>query len=517
MTIQDIFKAYPTRFKADKAGDYASVVHFVLSDDTQGSLQYTVKIQNGSCEVIEGLEDTPQCTIKAKVQTYLDIELGKLNPQTALINGDLQIDNLMEMLNFGRFFKRLELLHTSTITKATTSRKPQSGPLQGLKVLDLTRLLPGPLATMLMADMGAEVIKIEAPDFQDYSRDFDVRQGDESAFYLAYNRSKRSLALDYSHPAGKEVFYELVQNADIVIEQFRPEVMARMGLDYESLRAINEKIIYVSITGYGQTGPYAHLAGHDLNYITLAGLLAGNQYSAPQIPTIQIADIAGGSYMAVIACLSAIFARNSTGKGQFIDVAMMDAALPLNINPLTYHWATQQSIAREENFLAGALLNYGIYPCKDGRYVALATLEVKFWEKFCETIGKPEWKKRMLVQNKNELMQYKNELTQLFLSQELSYWVELGLKHDLLLNAVSEIAEIENDPQIQARDMVITMEHPKAGTIKGIGVPLKFSETKATPAWTAPILGEDSIAILKENGISDEKIQDLIQKGILKG
>lgn len=517
VSIQDIFASLPGRFKNEKAGDYQAIFHFKLNNGNENYF-YTVEIFNGACSVKEGLSGQPKCTIESSAQTYLDSELGLVNAQQAVLSGEIRIDNLMEMLNFSKLFRKFQVPQEVQQINFTQiqNRKPQSGPLQGLKVLDLTRLLPGPLATMLMAGMGAEVIKIEAPNFYDYARDTPFRIGEESAFYLAYNHSKKSLALDYSSPEGKEVMYKLVKQADLLMEQFRPGVMAKMGLDYETLKKINPRLIYVSITGYGQTGPYAHLAGHDLNYITLAGVLSGNQFEAPQNPLVQMADIAGGSYMAVIGALSAIYARQQSGKGQFVDIAMMDGVMPLAINAQAFYWATQSLKPREEQFLSGGSVNYGIYPCKDGRYIALGTLEAKFWEKFCDLTGKPEWKGRMLTKDREELIKYKNELSELFMSQTLEYWVDFGLKNDLLINAVNELNEVETDPQVQAREMILEMDHPKAGKIKMMGNPVKFSDTPSKHSWTAPLLGEDSFAVLIEAGLTEENISELIRKGFLK-
>ncbi len=516
MNIEALFENLPARFKSEKAGTYQGVFHFILTDDTQAEKHFTVEIAHAQCQVGKGLQKTPKCTLKSTVATYLATEQGTISAQEAIFSGKIQIDNLAEMMNFGKLFRRLPTPTSKIKLQGTASRKPQSGPLLGLKILDFTRLLPGPLATMLMADMGAEVIKIEAPKFYDYARDFPPHKGGESAGYLAFNRSKRSLSIDYAAPEGKAILLDMVKGADIVMEQFRPGVMAKMGLGYEDLKKINPKIIYVSITGYGQTGPYAQLAGHDLNYITLAGLLSGNLHEAPQMPLVQMADIAGGSYMAVIACLSAVFARQQTGQGQFVDVAMMDGVMPLTVNAKAMQWATGQNVQREESFLSGGLVNYGIYPTKDNRYVALGTLEAKFWEKFCEVVNRPEWKNRIIAPNKEALEQYKQELTELFKSQDGQYWANLGLKHDLLLNLVYEQDDIDQDPQVMAREMVVELEHPTAGKVKSIGVPLKFSATKAKPAWAPPLLGEDSLAILKEAGVSEAAIQELAQKGILK-
>ncbi|HPA36235.1 MAG TPA: CaiB/BaiF CoA-transferase family protein, partial [Chitinophagales bacterium] len=203
------------------------------------------------------------------------------------------------------------------------SRKPQQGPLQGIRILDLSRLLPGPLATQMMADLGAEVIKIEDPKAPDYTRFFPPQKGSQSIFYLSINRSKKSVTLDLKSEEGKRQFFELVKTADIVVDSFRPGVLQKMGIDYESAKQHNEKIIYVAVTGYGYNGPYMQKAGHDLNYIGYAGILGltGDE-EKPVIPACQTADVAGGSYPAIVACLSALWARERTGKGQFVDVAM---------------------------------------------------------------------------------------------------------------------------------------------------------------------------------------------------
>ena len=390
------------------------------------------------------------------------------------------------------------------------NRKPTTGPLQGIRILDLSRLLPGPLGAMMMADMGAEVIKIEAPKFKDYARDFPPFINKESASYLAFNRSKRSLALDYKTEEGKAVFWELVKTADIVIEQFRPGVMDKMGLGYEAAKAVNPKIIYVSITGYGQTGPYRDKAGHDLNYISYAGVLGitGKRDQSPVIPGIQTADIAGGSYMSVIACLSALLARQTTGVGQFVDVAMMDSVMPLTVTAQALFAATNQPQPRGSLFLSGGLANYNVYPCQDGKYISLGTLEPKFWMKFCQVVKKPNWMNRMIPKGAEDLDAFYAEVSEFFQTQPQKHWVDLGDEHDLLISPVYDIHEVENDPQVQARDMIVEQEHPTAGKVKTVGVPLKFSDTKATPAWAAPVFGADTQAILTELGYTEEQMQE---------
>ena len=380
------------------------------------------------------------------------------------------------------------------------TRKPQTGPLQGIRILDLTRLLPGPLGTMLMADMGAEVIKIEDPNAPDYVRVFPPFVGGESVNYLAHNRSKRSMLLDYKSEEGRKIFFELIKTADVVVEQFRPQFLDKIGLGYEAAKVVNPKIIYVSVTGYGQTGPYAQLAGHDLNYISYAGILGitGNPDEAPIMLGVQLADIAGGSYMSVIATLSALHARTHTGKGQHVDVSMTDAVMPLlSVSYATYS-ATLQIPIRGKLPLSGGMPNYGVYVCQDKKYIALGTLEPKFWSKFCDLTNKLDWKLFMIPQNAEQLQSFKNLIGGLFLEKNQSEWVQFGFENDLLISPVYGLEDLENDPHLLDRQMIIETEHPTAGKLKSIGVPIKFSETQAKPSWAAPLLGEDTEAILKE-------------------
>ncbi|AQG79949.1 CaiB/BaiF CoA transferase family protein [Spirosoma montaniterrae] len=377
-------------------------------------------------------------------------------------------------------------------------RNPTTGPLLGLRILDLTRLLPGPLGTMLMADMGADVIKIELPNAPDYVRAFPPYINGESANYMAYNRSKRSIFLDYQTPDGQTQFLELVKTADVVVEQFRPGHLDRLGIGYAAARAVNPRIIYVSVTGYGQTGPYAHLAGHDLNYIALAGVLGltgTDPTDAPVIPGVQVADIAGGSYGCVMGTLAALYARERTGEGQHVDVSMTDAVMPL----LSVAYATYAGglpTERGQMPLAGGLPNYGIYQCRDGKYVALGTLEPKFWQKFCTLVDKPDWLGFILPQNPAQLAAFKAIIQELFVEKDRADWVRFGLESDMLITPVNELADLETDPHLSARQMVVTQQHPVAGPFQSIGVPLKFSTTPAQPAWPAPKPGEDTSGVL---------------------
>lgn len=395
-------------------------------------------------------------------------------------------------------------------------RKPKTGPLQGIRILDLTRLYPGPLGTMMLADMGADVIKIEDANSPDYMRFYPPYIASESAGFVAVNRSKRSLALNLKTPKGVGIFFSLVKTADIVIEQFRPGVLDEMGIGYEQARQVKEDIIYVSITGYGQNGPYAQHAGHDINYIGYAGILssAGSRETGPLLPGPQLADVAGGAYMSMIACLCALWAREKTGKGQHVDVAMLDSVLPLMTLQMAHYQATKINLAPGELPLSGGLACYGVYSCADGKYIAVGILESKFWKIFCEMAGHDEWIEKHLVMGE-EAENLRREIAALFRTKTRDEWAAAAKKLDICITPVLDISEVETDPHLQARQMVCEQVHPVCGRIKEIGVPLKFSATRTEPCGPSPALGEDTISILKEIGYAKEEIEALRQERVI--
>lgn len=358
--------------------------------------------------------------------------------------------------------------------------KSTNGPLAGLRILDLSRLLPGPLGTMLIADMGAEVIKIESPESPDYVRMFPPHLNGESVHFLMYNRGKQVLTLNYQTDGGKAEFLKMIKTADVVVEQFRPGYLDRLGIGYEVARQINPRIIYVSVTGYGQTGPYAQLAGHDLNYLGVAGVLSltGHPTEAPTVPGVQLADIAGGSYGCVMGTLAALYARERTGEGRHVDVSMTDTVMPLLSVAYGLFTGGMEPV-RGQMPLSGRQPNYGVYLAKnqtDGRdrYVVLGALEPKFWQKFCTLVQKPDWLKFMIPQTPDELADYKKQIQTLFLERTQAEWVAFGTEHDLLITPVNDLIDLQSDPQLMARQMVVTEYHPAAGAYSSIGSPLKF-------------------------------------------
>ena len=313
--------------------------------------------------------------------------------------------------------------------------------LKGYRILDFSKLLPGPLATIWMAQQGAEVIKIESPHSPDPIRFYPPMKNGVSVFYSALNTGKKSVSLDYRSDEGREQILKLVESSDVLVEQFRPGVMAKFGLGYEQVKAKNPKIILVSITGYGQEGEMANRPGHDLNYLALSGLLDGfrDENGTPIIPQAQLADVAGGSMMALNAVTSALLHRERTGEGQHLDVSMAK-----NVSVLqTLRAAEELETDSYGGHLSGNLACYNIYECSDGRHVALGALEPKFWQKFCNLIGHPEWGGRILDQDQLAL---KNEVGDVFRSETIGYWLEKIETEDVCLSPVLTSKEAYEHP-----------------------------------------------------------------------
>jgi len=518
MTIHDLFFSLPRRFKPEKAGSFSGVFHFDLTG--AGGGQFTVSIENGTCAVQEGLTGKPDCTIKTAAQTHLDIEQGKANPQWAYLTGKVKVSNIAAMTQYIKLFRRylpqvaadMQTPQPPPNPHTPPTRKPESGPLNGIRILDLSRLLPGPLATMLLADWGAEVIKIEDPDAPDDTRNYPPFVGSQSAYYLALNRSKRSLLLNLRTPKGKALFFELLKTADVVIESFRPGVLQKLGIDYAAAAALHPGIIYVSVSGYGQQGPLAQAAGHDLNYIGYAGLLDVNGEAGgnPVIPGAQIADVAGGSYMAVIATLLALQNRQRTGRGDWVDVGMMRACLPLMSIAFAQFFAGEGAPQRGHAVLSGLLPNYNVYCCADGKWLALGALEPKFWAGFCQMINRPQWV-NAIVPGSSEAEAVKAELAQLMKTKTRQEWLELASGYDICLSPVQTLPEVA----LQQQELFKTTEHPVYGKSTAINQPLHFTATPLPDGWAPPLPGEDAAAILQELGYTNQQIQELKQQGIV--
>lgn len=520
VTAKQIITSIPLRFRREKASGITANVQLDISGDE--TLYYTVLIGNSQCELKEGPHGKADCVVKTKSSTYIDLETGQANPQMALMLGKVKISNLAVMMQFAKCFKKFDsAIHGQSNTGVTNftiaDAQTKTGPLSGLKVIDFTRLLPGPLATMFLADMGADVIKVEDPDSPDYVRDFEPRINGMSMFYLSLNRNKRSLAVNYLSAEGKKIIYDLIKNADVVIEQFRPGVMKEIGFGYDELIQVNPKLIYVSVTGYGQNSSMAQAAGHDLNYIAIGGALGitGNENGEPTIPGFQLADIAGGSYMTMNAVLAALYQREKTGKGDWVDVSMTDAVMPFNALQFAYYQGTKQVPAPSQFELSGALANYNVYACADGKYVALGSLEPKFWNGFCKKVNRPDWADRFLLQGE-ELTKLKQEVKQLFSTKTRAEWLLFFKDEDICLTTVNSLSDLESDTHVAERKMLLDNEHHSVGKYKTINQPLRFLANEFENNYTAPDLGAHTTAILTEMNYTSEAVRTLLQNGIVK-
>jgi crotonobetainyl-CoA:carnitine CoA-transferase CaiB-like acyl-CoA transferase len=372
-------------------------------------------------------------------------------------------------------------------------------PLQSIRVLDLSRLLPGPFCTMLLADFGAEVIKIEAPELGDYARHYEPKIDENSVMFHSLNRNKKSVTLDLKTDEGKDQFLQMVGKADVVVESFRPGVMKRLGLDFPVLEKINPRLIYCAISGYGQTGPYAEMPGHDINYISYAGLLElmGEKDGKPIVPAVQVADLAGGAYPAVTGILLALLEREKSGKGQFIDISMMDGVISLLQSTLPNYLMKNIPSKRGEQMLSGGLACYEVYQTKDGRWLAVGALEMKFWRIFCQKLGKPEW---IPLLNEPDEVQYKlkHDIQTVMYTKTLAEWMDIFEDAEACVSPVLNFAELVNHPQVQARKMFEAIEQDGI-PVKHIGIPIKLSRTPGKIRAAAPKLGEHTEYYLNQD------------------
>lgn len=383
-------------------------------------------------------------------------------------------------------------------------------PLEGIRVLDLSRVIAGPFCTQLLADYGAEVIKVEDRQGGDPSRmQPPLINGTGSLFYLV-NRNKKSLALDLKQEAGREVLRRLVHESDVLIEQFRPGVMDKLGLGYESLKAINPRLIYCSLSGYGQTGPMSSAASHDLNFQSLAGMgiLNGKPGETPLVPPVTLMALAGGSLYAVAAIMMALYQRTWTGEGQYCDVAILDGTVSLTVSLLADR-AGWGSLPRGEGRLAGGFACYNIYAASDGGYISLAAVEGKFWKDFCNELGHPEFATVQWDPSRQE--DIKASVQDYFLTRTRRGWEEHFAGSDICFSPVLDLDEMCRHPQVQARDMITRLEDfVRPGLdlcLTGLPVKLSASPGQVKPEFAA--LGEQSEEILSGLGYKNEEIMQL--------
>lgn len=382
-----------------------------------------------------------------------------------------------------------------------------------MRVLDLTRLLPGPVCTLYLADLGADVVKLEDTSVGDYARDLGTTPGKVSPIFRAVNRNKRSVALDLKNARGREVFFTLAQRADVIVESFRPGVVAALGVGYDEVARNSPRIVYVSISGYGQGGPRARLAGHDINYLGYAGVLdqTGARDGAPALCNVQIADLLGGAASAAIALLAALVGAQRTGRGRYVDVSMADSSLAHNLFSLHALERWGHVAPRGADLLTGGVPCYGVYPTRDGRWLAVGALEEKFWKALCEAIRRPDLAPGQFALG-DEGARVRSELERVFGAATLAEWSDKLAAVDCCVTPVATLDEAMGDPQFIARDMVRTRDDGS----RELAPPFKVSGHEFVVTRQAPAHGEHSVEILREAGYDQASINALVKAGVVR-
>lgn len=391
-------------------------------------------------------------------------------------------------------------------------------PLQGLRVLDLTRLLPGGYTSQMLADMGADVVKIEEPGLGDYARSMPPLKGGIGQSFLAVNRNKRSAAINLKHAAGRDALLRLVDGADVLLESFRPGVLARLGLAHNTLCERNPQLIVCAISGYGQDGPYSQRAGHDLNYIGYAGLLAHltRPGQPPTLPGAQLADIAGGALMAVVGILAAVIGRQATGQGRIVDVSMLDGSMALLPLLASMTLNGEPEPAPGMAWLAGALPCYNVYETADGRYVTLGALEPKFWAELCRRLGRHDLIERQFPSDDADREYTMDALAAIFRTRTRDEWVaELG-EADVCLGPVNTLTEAFADQQVRSRGVAVAANY---GSLGGAGQALRSAPVLSGEPFTVyrvlPGLGEHTAEVLSEARFTPSEIHQLATEGAI--
>lgn len=386
--------------------------------------------------------------------------------------------------------------------------------LEGVKILDLTRLLPGGYCTQMLADMGAEVLKIEDLQMGDYIRGMGPPvDGGDSVYFYALNRNKKSMRLNLKESGGQAVFCRLLESYDILIEGFRPGVMEKLNLGYDSLSKINPGLVYCSVTGYGQSGPYRLRAGHDINYISIAGALGltGSRDGAPVMPGVQVADIGGGGLMAAVGILAAIVNRQRTGKGQYIDMGMMDGAVSWLTMYLANYLNTGEKAGRGEMQLNGGQVCYSVYETSDGKFVSLGAIEPKFWKEFCRISGRNDLLKLQFSGSKKDFV----AVQQFFSTKTRDEIVEMFSQTDACVEPVLELNEVVGHPHVLQRRLINELTLPGGKKIKTIAHPIKFPGVETDADQLPPALGQHTVDVLMSLGYSREQISIMQANGIV--
>ena len=397
--------------------------------------------------------------------------------------------------------------------------------LEGIKVLDFCRNAPGMFATMILADMGADVLMVERPMDDTRAAYERIVAGIESeederrhASWNALQRNKRSIALNLKEPEAREIFRQLARDTDVVVEGFRPGVVDRLGVGYEQVKAVNPRAVYCSVSGYGQTGPYSQMAGHDINYISFAGalgLIGDLPDGKPVIPLNLIADYAGGGLCGAVGILAALMAREKTGRGQYVDIAMTEGVLYMLCGAIADAFSQGYRPARGQNRLNGGSPYYNVYRTADGKYFSIAAIEPWFWENLCRAIGRED-----LIPHQSAGEAKREEIAKVleatFLTRTRDEWFDMLRDANISVGKVYDLDEALHDPQVESRGMVVAFEAPGVpeGTVKQPGVPFHLSETPGKVRFPGSTTGQHTSEVLEALGYSPEIVADLKARGV---
>jgi CoA:oxalate CoA-transferase len=396
-----------------------------------------------------------------------------------------------------------------------------SGPLSGVKVLSFCRALAGPYATQLLSDLGAEVIKLEDPNGGDMTRFGHPRLNDVSTYFLSVNRGKKSITLNLKDDRAKKIVFDLVTKVDILVENYRPGVMKRLGLDYDTVRQHNPKIIYASISGFGQTGPYSHRPAYDMLAQSMGGTVSLTGLPDPDTPPVRvgysIGDM-GASIYGAVAIQAALYEREKTGEGQWVDVSMLDSQVALCENAIVRYCATGE-IPRPQGSRHPLSTPFQVFSTKDGAVTLLAARD-DHWPRFCRAAGREDWiEDERYGTNVNRLRNYadfEKDMNELMRTKTSKEWEKLFDAHEIMWGPVNNIEDVVNDPHINAREMIIEVDHPQAGRHRVAGTPMKFSRTPCQIEKGAPELGANNEEILSDwLGLSDDEIQELRNEKVI--
>src|SRR5438132_2186233 len=397
------------------------------------------------------------------------------------------------------------------------------GVMDGIKILELARVPPAEMPAMMLADMGAEVLKIDSPDPERPEGEEWVRR----TIHAFTNRNKRSITLNMKAAEAQAIFRQLAASADVIVEGFRPGVMKRLGADYETIRALNPRIVYCSLSGFGQDGPYRDYPAHDMNYLSLAGVLnligdAGS--TKPVIPLNLVADYAGASLHGALGIVLALFGRERTGRGQHVDISYLDTTLSLLAATPNMRFFFSDGIAprRGQGFLGGSYPYYAIYETRDGKLLTIGCTEPWLWENFCRAIDRPDFarfarKPDQFVRAANaEEETARREIEAIIRGRDRDEWYDRLVKADVCVGKVYDVEEMVRDPQLNHRRMIVDVEHPKHGRVRQVGVAIKLSDTPGAIRSAAPLPSEHTENVLKDLGLSATDIGRLREKGVIE-